>query len=107
MRANVLALALSAAVAGCSASPAADDLGQADLSQSVADLSGADLGQGQYPAGPYGRAVGDTFPLLAWEGYVNNAADAVSTTKPFGSYSSDDARKSGRAFMMVHVADYI
>ena len=59
-----------------------------------------------YPAGPYGNQVGQTFPNLTWEGYVNDTADAVSTTKPFRSYSSTELCTSGRSFALVHLSEY-
>jgi hypothetical protein len=64
-------------------------------------------GPGAYPPGPYGGAVGDTFPLLTWQGYVDNAADVVATTLPYGTYGSNDIRQSGRKYAMVHLADFI
>lgn len=39
-------------------------------------------------------------------GYVVPAADVVATTEPYGAYSLDDARKSGRAYLLLHVSDY-
>ena len=65
----------------------------------------ADLATG-YPPGPYGNKVGDTIPPLVWEGYVNDQADAVSTTKPYGPYSMDAMRRSGRAYGLVHVSEF-
>src|SRR5438132_2420702 len=107
-------------VAGCSVDQTAakpgDDLSVsslADLSMisSLADLAGAaarDLRQiaGAYPAGPYGNKVGDTFPPLTWEGYADPLADALATTKPFGPYTMDNVRLSGRAYAMLHISDY-
>jgi hypothetical protein len=60
-----------------------------------------------YPAGPYGAAIGDTFPPLTWQGYRDDLADAVATTKTYGTYSSDDIRLSGRRYAMIHTADFI
>ncbi|HZS40517.1 MAG TPA: hypothetical protein VFF06_26980 [Polyangia bacterium] len=62
---------------------------------------------GGYPAGPYGANIGDTFPLLTWQGYRDDLADAVATTKTYGTYSSDDIRLSGRKYAMIHTADFI
>jgi hypothetical protein len=71
------------------------------------DLVGADLSAGgAYPAAPYGNKVGDVIPLLVWEGYANDTADAISTTKPFGAYSMDDLRRLGRPYLMVHVSEF-
>ncbi|MBW2526339.1 MAG: hypothetical protein JRI23_19320 [Deltaproteobacteria bacterium] len=57
-----------------------------------------------YPAPPYGNQVGDTFPLLAWEGHVNLDADAVATAQPYVDWSSDDARTAGSSHVLVHLA---
>jgi hypothetical protein len=80
----------------------------ADLATNTppADLAGADLAGGSYPAGPYGNTVGAIIPPLVWEGYNDPLANAVATTKTYGSYTMDDLRKSGRAFGMVHVSDF-
>lgn len=59
---------------------------------------------GPYPAGPYGNAVGDTLANLAWEGYVNLDAAASSDTLPYIDYSSDDMRKSGKSYGLIHIA---
>ena len=58
-----------------------------------------------YPPGPYGNGVGDVFPLLQWEGYVDDLADAIATTKTYGNYSMDDVRKSGKAYALVHTSE--
>lgn len=57
-----------------------------------------------YPAGPYGNAVGDTIANLAWEGYVNETADAPSDTKPYVDYGTDGMRKSGKKYGLIHVS---
>jgi len=97
---------------GCTAAPATapDDLlggPLADLlgggSSDLAGGGGGDLsGIGAYPGGPYGNKVGDTFPNLQWEGYVASAGDVLVNTLPYGNYSMDDARRSGKAYAMVH-----
>lgn len=66
--------------------------------------SDAPVNYGPYPAGPYGNAVGDTLANLAWEGYVNLDASASSDTLPYGDYSTDDMRKSGKSYGLIHVA---
>jgi hypothetical protein len=83
--------------AACSSSQATD-LG-VDLS-TAGDLATV------YPAGPYGNNVGDTIAPLVWEGYRNDTGDAVSTTKPYGNYSMDDLRRSGKAYAIVHISDF-
>ncbi len=111
-----VAFLLSAAALGCSADqgmtlPPQDGAGPAPDLLVVGDGPGgpADLstGPGAYPAGPYGNTVGAIFPPLVWEGYQDDAADAVATTKTFGPYTMDDVRKSGRAYAMVHISDFI
>ncbi|HEY8091054.1 MAG TPA: hypothetical protein VIF09_24495 [Polyangiaceae bacterium] len=67
--------------------------------------SGGDAGFGAYPAGPYGTAVGDTIQDMKWIGYVDDAASAVATTLPYVSYSLDDARKSGKHYAMINLAE--
>ncbi len=116
-----LATAAIAAFAGCdnvassidAASCSTDDAGApvpaVDLSMvAVADLAAPipDLAPAPYPTGPYGNAVGDTIPPLVWEGYVDPAADALATTEPFGPYSMLALHRSGRAFGIVHVAEF-
>jgi hypothetical protein len=58
-----------------------------------------------YPSGPYGITAGDVITNLQWIGYVDDAADAVASTKPYVSYSLDDARKSGKKYAMVNLAE--
>lgn len=60
-----------------------------------------------YPVGPYGgRAVGDVLGNLKWEGYVNDTAAALSSTEPYVPYSLDDLHRSGKALLLLHVADF-
>src|SRR5262249_59418131 len=114
-----LALACLALTSACSdklvSTPTGDMASHplADLATSTppadlagADLAGADLASGPYPAGPYGNTVGATIPPLLCEGYNDPLADAVATTKTYGSYTMDDPRKSGRAFAIGHVSDF-
>lgn len=91
--------------------------GALDLAGAASDLAGSpsDLAMASkhdmamladYPPGPYGADVGSTFPPLLWEGYPDLAGDAIANTKPYGPYLMDDARRSGRAYAMVHVSDF-
>jgi hypothetical protein len=50
---------------------------------------------------------GCIMPNMQWIGYVNDAADALSTTKPYVSYSLDDARMSGKRYAMVNIAEFL
>jgi hypothetical protein len=113
-------LLTAALLAGCGSSPAmpdtdgggggGQDSGQDGPPSILTDLSmnGGTDGPvaNNYPAGPYGNKVGDVFPPLVWEGYVDDAADAIANTKPYVPYSADAARKSGRAYAMIHVAEF-
>jgi len=112
----LLSAVLLAAACGSSAVTTSDGGGGGgggdDLANAIVDLAGADLtgvdlsGAGAYPAGPYGNKVGDVIPPLVWEGYENDTADAISTTKPFAPYSMDALRRLGRPYAMVHVSEF-
>lgn len=52
-----------------------------------------------------GPSVGTPFPVLSWEGYVNERADGVSTTQPFVGYDSAAMRASGRGYALVHLSE--
>jgi hypothetical protein len=72
-----------------------------------------------YPSGPYCAAAGAgghlatgcVIPNLTWNGYVDDAADALATTKPYRSYSLydvyNDARVSGKRYAMINIAEYL
>jgi hypothetical protein len=113
-------VALALLVAGCGGGPVQ---GMPDLSKITGDLAGGggddlsqlamgdlgcggDLASATYPAGPYGSSEGDVFPSLVWEGYVDDAADAIANTKPYGAYSSEALRRSGRRYGLIHVSEY-
>ena len=66
----------------------------------------AATGIGPYPAGPYGNAVGDVIANFTWAGYADDAADAIATTKTFGTYSLDDARHSGKKYALINLAEF-
>ena len=59
------------------------------------------------PAGPYGSAVGQVVADLAWEGYVNEAHDQVSTALPFGPTSAGALRATGAPFALVHLSGFL
>ena len=59
-----------------------------------------------YPAGPYGNQEGDTIPDLSWEGFVNDAAMGKANAQPFGPYSMNDLRQSGRSYALVHLSEF-
>lgn len=86
-----------------SESATASDTGVA-TSESAPDVP-VDTAPGPYPAGPYGVTVGATIANMHWIGYRNDAADAVSTTKPYAAYSLDDARLSGKRYAMINLAE--
>lgn len=74
----------------------------------------ASFDAGAYPAGPYcanagsGGAlpVGCVVPNMTWIGYDDSAADALATTKPYATYTLDDARRSGKRWAMINVAEF-
>jgi hypothetical protein len=66
----------------------------------------APVDHGPYPAGPYGNAVGDTIANLAWQGHVNLTGAASSDALPTGDYSTDDMRKSGKAYGLIHLSAF-
>lgn len=68
--------------------------------------SDAPIDYGPYPAGPYGNQVGDTIANLAWEGYVNVSGAAASDTLPYVDYSTDEMRKSGKAYGLIHISAF-
>lgn len=85
--------------------------GAAGSSGGAAGSSGGGAGSAgaaaAYPPGPYGSEVGDVVANHAFEGYVNEAGDALSTTKPYlAAWTLDDLRKSGRPYAVVHVSEF-
>jgi hypothetical protein len=118
MRRSLLLLFVAGCTVDQTAAKPGDDLSVsslADLSLSpLADLAGAaarDLRgvmdiAAAYPAGPYGHNVGDTITPLVWEGYSDPLADAVATSKTYGSYSMDDLRRSGRPYAAIHASAF-
>ncbi|MGH7294503.1 MAG: redoxin domain-containing protein, partial [Polyangiaceae bacterium] len=58
-----------------------------------------------YPSGPYGITAGSVITNMSWIGYVDDAADAVATTKPYVAYTLDDARQSGKHYAMINLAE--
>lgn len=120
------ALALGTMVAGCSSSDSTstivDDAGSGNDASNTSDSaspsdgsvtdtstpgdsSTADAALGPYPSGPYGTKVGSVIANMTWIGYVDDPADAVATTKPYVMYSLDDARKSGKHYAMINLAE--
>ena len=59
-----------------------------------------------YPAGPYGADVGEILPNLEWSGFVSDdpgqASGRLASAAPYGSYSLDEARRSGKRFALLH-----
>lgn len=68
--------------------------------------TGTDAALGPYPAGPFGKNAGDVIANFHWEGYHNDVADVLVNTKPYGKYSMDDARLSGRRYALLHVTEF-
>lgn len=54
-------------------------------------------------------ATGCVIPNLSWNGYVDDTADAIATTKPYVAYSLLDvynaARVSGKKYLMINIAE--
>lgn len=50
--------------------------------------------------------TGCVMPNMQWIGYVDDAADALATTKPYVPYSLDDVRKSGKRYAMINIAEF-
>src|SRR3984957_19520299 len=71
-----------------------------------------------YPSGPYCAAAGSggamatgcVIPNLSWNGYVDDTADALATTKPYVAYSLLDvynaAKVSGKKYLMINIAEF-
>lgn len=65
--------------------------------------SGGTGGPVDYPAGPYGIAVGDTFPFLTWQGYLSTDPVALATAETWtDTYTSLDLHQSGAGYAVVH-----
>jgi hypothetical protein len=77
----------------------------ADTGNPNPDSSAMDAALGPYPSGPYGTMVGSILANMTWIGYVDDAADAIATTKPYVMYSLDDARKSGKKYLMINLSE--
>jgi hypothetical protein len=58
-----------------------------------------------YPAGPYGNREGQVLADLRLDGYVNLAADRVSTELPFVQTSMAALRGRGRGYGLVHLSE--
>lgn len=74
-------------------------------SSDATSTDASDASLSGYPSGPYGFNVGDVITNITWIGYPDDAADAVATTKPYVTYSLDDARKSGNKYLMLNLAE--
>ena len=83
------------------------DTNVAMTDSTAADTPAMETGFGPYPAGPYGNKVGDVVANLAWEGYVNLTADAISTTKPYVTADLDKLRRDAKkGYALVHVSEF-
>ncbi len=120
IRIRLALLVASLALGGCSSegtSPAgvggsAGASGAAGAGGSAGMATGGSAGTGaagtpaMYPPGPYGNQVGDVFPPLTWEGFVNDAAVGKANAQPFGAYSSEALMNSGRRLAFVHLSEF-
>jgi hypothetical protein len=115
MNMKTIALLLLCA-SGCGGGECGSCFPTRDIAAGAVDLSFGDLSSGgdqaapladlatSDPAGPYGSATGATFPLLAWQGYVDDAGDVIANTRPYVAYDSDSLRRSGRPYALVHLS---
>jgi hypothetical protein len=92
---------------GGSSSSSGSSSGGSSGSSSGSSSSGGDAGSsfGSYPSGPYGTTTGAIIANMTWIGYADDAADAIATTKPYASYSLDDARTSGNHYAMINLGE--
>lgn len=61
----------------------------------------------QYPAGPYGKAVGDVMQNYSFHGYVNDDGTALSSTLTQSDFDLQAVRASGKRYALIHLATYI
>lgn len=98
--ADAMANADANADAMANADANADAMASADANAD-ADLFGA------YPSGGYGNAIGDVVANLAWEGYENDLADSIASTKPYVKTDLDALRrKAPKGYAMIHVSEF-
>ena len=61
----------------------------------------------QYPAGPYGFQIGDTFEPLQLQGWTNPNPTARINTEPFENYTLDDLRaEHPSTFVVFHLSAF-
>ncbi|MBI5514071.1 MAG: hypothetical protein HY909_09910 [Deltaproteobacteria bacterium] len=85
------------------ADTAAADTAMADATRP--DTTTEDGGVLPYPPGPYGNREGQILADLRLDGYVNLAADRVSTELPFVQTSMAALRGRGRGYGLVHLSE--
>ena len=100
---------------GSSGSTSGSSGSSGSSSGATSDAGGSDgsTALGPYPSGPYCAPAGIVghlspgciLPNMTWIGYVDDAADAVASTKPYVTYSLDDVRKAGKKYAMINVAE--
>ena len=57
------------------------------------------------PDGVFGRSVGSILENLLWEGFVDEQADAIATSKGYASYSPEALRHTARSLGLIHLSD--
>jgi len=90
--------------------------GSSSTSSGAAQSSGGTdaAAVGPYPSGPYCAAagtngtlpVGCVVPNMTWMGYEDDAANVVATTEPYATYTLQDARQSGKRYLMINLAEF-
>lgn len=61
----------------------------------------------EYPAGPYGTAVGAVLGDMRLEGFVNPTAQGLASARPYVSTSMAALRGQGRGYAVVFVAEFL
>ena len=85
---------------------APNDVGVLDDVAAMADASDVGMVVGAYPPGPYGNAVGDVVPNLAWVGYVDPTGTVPTISEPYGPTSMGALRGTGHGYALLHVSEF-
>ncbi len=109
-------LILSAALAGCGAAGDASTDGPGDAPPDLTlavdlapapDLTPRGTLPNGYPGPPYGAAVGDVVQNFSFKGYfAPDVTTGLASAQTYGDVSFNDARMSGKKFMLVMFAGF-
>jgi hypothetical protein len=50
--------------------------------------------------------MGCVVPNMSWIGYQDADANVVATTEPYATYTLQDARQSGKRYLMINLAEF-